>query len=168
MLIESFRRFICIPICYKKEIIFVGNIYFRIHLKVCLLFNQKLFLLYVNYNKEVSSYIKKLPFFCWMRRFIPNSAHLFQYSLFVLFIVFQSPYNTSLILSGTNIFCSWRVEGIFCRDVRIFIPNSTTFSFLRKKKKQTDKQRNKRKFENRLSRQAGGANIFCSWSGCLL
>ena len=40
------------------------------------------------------------------------------------------------------------------------------------KKKQTDKQRNTHKIENRLSRQAGGgeggANIFCWWSGCLL
>ena len=39
------------------------------------------------------------------------------------------------------------------------------------KKKQTDKQRNKHKFENRLSRQAGvggGAYIFCSWTRCLL
>ena len=41
----------------KKEIIFVGNIYFRIHLKVYLLSNQKLFLLYVNYIREISSYM---------------------------------------------------------------------------------------------------------------
>ena len=46
------RGFICIPIYYKKEIIFVGNIYFRIHLKVYLLSNQKLFLLYVNSIRE--------------------------------------------------------------------------------------------------------------------
>ena len=72
-----------------------------------------------------------------MRGFIPNCAHLFQCSLFVLFIVFQSPYDTSLILWGTNIFCSWRVY--FCGDVRI--PSSATFSFVRKKKyRQTEKQ----------------------------
>ena len=62
------------------------------------------------------------------------------------------------------------MELIFCGDVRIFIPNSAKFSFVREKK-QTDKQRNTHKFENRLSRQAGvggGANIFCSCSGCLL
>ena len=53
------------------------------------------------------------------------------------------------------------MEGIFFGDVRIFIP--TTFSFVQKKK-QTDKQRNTRKIENRL----WGANIFCWWSGCLL
>ena len=62
------------------------------------------------------------------------------------------------------------MERIFCGDVRRFIPNIATFSFVRKKKKQTDKQRNKHKFKNRLSIQAGGggANIFCLWSGFLL
>ena len=76
------RGFICIPIYYKKEIIFVGNIYFRIHLKVCLLFNQKLFLLYVNYNREISSYIKKLPFFQLDEEVYPQLCP----SLSVLFI----------------------------------------------------------------------------------
>ena len=148
------RGFICTPIYYKKEIIFVGNIYFRIHLKVYLLSNQKLFLLYVNsITENLFLYVELTIFFTWTRGFIPNCAHLFQCSLFVLFIVFQSPYDTSLILWGTNIFYSWR--GYFYGDVRIFIPSSTTISFVRKKKN-TDKQRNKRKFENRSSRQAGG------------
>ena len=79
------RGFICIPIYYKKEIIFVGNIYFRIHLKVYLLSNQKLFLLYVNNIREISS-CRSYHFFSWTRGFIPNCAHLFQCSLFVLFI----------------------------------------------------------------------------------
>ena len=39
-LIEKFVL-ICIPIYYKKEIIFVGNIYFQIQFKVYLLFTQK-------------------------------------------------------------------------------------------------------------------------------
>ena len=58
------------------------------------------------------------------------------------------------------------VEGIFCGDVRIFIPNSATISFVRKKKKrqtninrQTNRQTNKPLSFDRVHKQ-GGVIIF--------
>ena len=101
-----------------------------------------------------------------MRRFIPNCAHLFQYSLFVLFIVFQSPYNTSLILSGTNIFCSWR--GYFVEMCEYLYPIVQHFHLCGKKNRQTNRETNTNLRIDCLYKQGGGANIFCSWSGCLL
>ena len=64
------------------------------------------------------------------------------------------------------------MEGIFCGDVRIFIPNSATFSFVRKKKRQTNRETNTNTILgiDCLDKPEGreGANIFCSWSGRLL
>ena len=115
---------------------------------------------------RISSYIKKLPFFSWMRGFIPNCVHLFYCSLFVLSIVFQSPYDTSLILWGTNIFCSWR--GYFVEMCEYLYPIVQHFHLCGKKK--TDRQTEKQTqiWESIVYTSRGGANIFCSWSGCLL
>ena len=63
------------------------------------------------------------------------------------------------------------VEVIFCGDVRIFIPNSATFSFVREKKnRQTNRETNAnlRIYCLYKPREEGGGNIFCLWSGCLL
>ena len=105
---------------------------------------------------RISSYIKKLPFFQLGEGVYPQLCQ----SVLVLFICLIYRFSIPLRYF-THIVSILFVEGIFCGLVRIFIPNSGTFSFVRKKKKQTDKQRNKHKFENRLSRQAGrGALIF--------
>ena len=62
------------------------------------------------------------------------------------------------------------MEGIFCGDVRIFIRNSKTFSFVRKKKRHTNRETNENLRIDCLDKRGGGggANIFCSWSACLL
>ena len=62
---------ICIPICCKKVIIFVGNIYFQIQLKVYLLFTQKLFLLYVNQLGKSLLIWRSYHFFIWMKGLSP-------------------------------------------------------------------------------------------------
>ena len=67
------------------------------------------------------------------------------------------------------------VEGIFCGLVRIFIPNSGTFSFVRKKKRQTNRETNTNLRIDFLDKpggggalQAGGTNNFSSWRGYCL
>ena len=52
------------------------------------------------------------------------------------------------------------MEGLFCGDVRIFIPKSATVSFVRKQKRdrQTEKQTNLR--IDCLDKPGGGALIF--------
>ena len=52
------------------------------------------------------------------------------------------------------------MEGIFCGDVRIFIPNSGTFSFVRKKNRQTNRETNTNLRIDCLDKPGGGALIF--------